>query len=343
MVIPETKYLPDDSLVNMVGAIVRMSEAVRLSVGKESLASRKVTTTTEGGDEGGAMDLPPISAASAAWLESMLVDIALRNRDRLMIIWPLLRSHYLASLAQAVAPTSYVTERRLQGLLKLTTRLLSRDHFAGLLVELLGQILLANEPTVSQSMELLAAASRDPYDDDYLQTKRAVAGKSKSGFHFDDFAGVVAAGMFRILTQNVELLPFLSIEQWETLFLIIAKCSASDPFASFKSFETLAWLLHEPRLIASVPVFCVIAIQPLVTNVHAQAFVSLGAVSLLKYLHTRLEGLVTDLSHAAGDDLEMDHANLDGGVWKVCDASPVCLFISLWSDIDDDFSVLSYC
>jgi hypothetical protein len=56
----------------------------------------------------------------------------------------------------------------------------------------------------------------------------------------------------------------------------------------------MAWLLHEPRLIASVPVFCIIAVKPLVFNRQAPIFVSTGAVKLLKYLHTRLEALIQD-------------------------------------------------
>jgi hypothetical protein len=307
MVIPETKYLPDSSLVDMVTAIIRMSEDAKISS-----SSPKIPHAVN--DDESILELPPVSAASAAWLENILVDIALRNRERLMIIWPLLRAHYVNTLSHGVVVTSYITERRIQGLLKLTARLLSREHLASILVELLGQVFLANEPNISQSMEILVAASRDPYDEDYLQNARAARA---SGLNFEEFAGVIAAGMFRVLTQNVDLLPFLSIEQWESLFVIIAKSSAADSFSSFKSFETLAWLLHEPRLIASVPVFCVIAIQPLVTNVRAQSFVSLGAVSLLKYLHTRLEVLVTDLSQSAGDDLDLDH-HMDGGVWKKC-------------------------
>jgi hypothetical protein len=309
IVIPETKYLPDSSLIDMVTAIIRMSEDAKVS-------SSRPKSPQSAYDDESALDLPPISAASAAWLENILVDIALRNRERLLIIWPLLRAHYVNTLGQGVVISSYITERRVQGLLKLAARLLSRDHYGSILVELLGQVFLANEPNMSQSMEILVSASRDPYDEDFLQNAGAAKSVS-SGLAFEEFAGVIAAGMFRILTQNVDLLPFLSIEQWETLFVIIAKCSAADSFSSFKSFETLAWLLHEPRLIASVPVFCVIAIQPLVTNVRAQSFVSLGAVSLLKYLHTRLEVLVTDLSHTSGDDLDIDH-HVDGGVWKKC-------------------------
>jgi hypothetical protein len=51
----------------------------------------------------------------------------------------------------------------------------------------------------------------------------------------------------------------------------------------------MAWLLHEPRLRAEVPVFCVMAIRPLLRNKGAPLSVSIGAVQLLSHLHTRLE------------------------------------------------------
>ena len=57
----------------------------------------------------------------------------------------------------------------------------------------------------------------------------------------------------------------------------------------------MAWLLHEPRLISSVPVFCIMAIKPLIINHSAPVFVSTGAVRLLKYLHTRLEALLPEI------------------------------------------------
>jgi hypothetical protein len=43
--------------------------------------------------------------------------------------------------------------------------------------------------------------------------------------------------MWRILTQNVDLLPVLSLEQWETLFKIISYNASAGSFAAFKSFE----------------------------------------------------------------------------------------------------------
>jgi hypothetical protein len=65
-------------------------------------------------------------------------------------------------------------------------------------------------------------------------------------------------------------------------------------FASIKAFESMAWLLHEPRLRAEVPVFCIVALKPLLLAANAPLTVSLGAVQLLSHLHTRLEVLIKD-------------------------------------------------
>ena len=53
-------------------------------------------------------------------------------------------------------------------------------------------------------------------------------------------------------------------------------------------FQSMAWLLHEPRLIAKVPVFCIIGVKPLLRNQQAPLSVSIGAVHLLTHLHTHL-------------------------------------------------------
>jgi hypothetical protein len=43
--------------------------------------------------------LPPPTEASTAWLEMVLVESSMRNRDRMGIIWPIVSKHYLTSFA----------------------------------------------------------------------------------------------------------------------------------------------------------------------------------------------------------------------------------------------------
>ncbi len=50
------------------------------------------------------------SACSCAWMEMVLVEVSLRNRDRFATIWPVVGRHYCATL-NAAAYLSYITER----------------------------------------------------------------------------------------------------------------------------------------------------------------------------------------------------------------------------------------
>lgn len=80
----------------------------------------------------------------------------------------------------------------------------------------------------------------------------------------------------------------------------------------------MAWLLHEPRLIAKVPVFCIIGVKPLLRNDLAPLSVSIGAVHLLTHLHARLEVLIKDNGDDGAEHDYDDH--LDGEtpvLWEV--------------------------
>lgn len=52
-----------------------------------------------------------VSKASVAWYEMLLVEVALRNRDRFGSLWPILSQHYARTLSEQQAHFSYVTER----------------------------------------------------------------------------------------------------------------------------------------------------------------------------------------------------------------------------------------
>jgi hypothetical protein len=80
------------------------------------------------------------SSATIAWLEMVLVEISLRNRDRFQTFWPILKHHYIRVLSGSQASLSYITERRVLGVLKICTRMISRDHFSGTILEVLGRI-----------------------------------------------------------------------------------------------------------------------------------------------------------------------------------------------------------
>ena len=47
----------------------------------------------------------------------------------------------------------------------------------------------------------------------------------------------IASGIWTLLTLNVDALPQMPLEQWQTLFGIIAETGAVGSFAAVKSFE----------------------------------------------------------------------------------------------------------
>lgn len=57
-----------------------------------------------------ACNLPNSSSSSRSWMEMVIVDAALRNRDRFIIYLPVLASHYERTLSAAKS-LSFVTER----------------------------------------------------------------------------------------------------------------------------------------------------------------------------------------------------------------------------------------
>lgn len=97
--------------------------------------------------------LPPPSEASSAWLEMVLVEAALRNRDRMSLIWPMISAHYSRPFGEdesIITSSSYLEghpvilshsiDRRVTGVFKLATRLLSRSQLCGPIIHLLADI-----------------------------------------------------------------------------------------------------------------------------------------------------------------------------------------------------------
>ena len=270
-----------------------------------------------------ASNMPQPSESSRCWLEMILVETSLRNRDRFSLLWPIISKHYEKTLGNVnsigtvttgaateattrtvdtVVKFDYSTERRVVGLFKIATRMLARKKVSSSLLELLGNLFTSPMDGKDEKMDRSNDAVKHPQS---LPKELLV-----------EMSGQIAAGMFRLLTLNVSVLPVLTLEQWQTLFDVISVTASAGGFASIKSFESMAWLLHEPRLRAEVPVFCVVAIKPLLRNTNAPMSVSVGAVQLLSHLHTRLEVLVKDETE---EESEMGYDNSDTPVlWESC-------------------------
>merc|ERR1711871_99444 len=318
--VSDTRFMTEEILQDFTASLVDMTEVVIETVQKDNSNEETGSRPSEDVMDPSiaelnifvasvASNLPPPSESSRCWLEMILVETSLRNRDRFSLLWPIISKHYETTLGtvnsistvttgapgeitgDSIVKFDYSTERRVVGLFKIATRMLARKKVSASLLELLGN--LFTSPT----------NRKDQTDrgDDGVKFPQCLPKKL-----LIEMAGQIAAGMVRLLTLNVSVLPILTLEQWQTLFDIISITASAGGFASIKSFESMAWLLHEPRLRAEVPVFCVVAIKPLLRNINAPVSVSVGAVQLLSHLHTRLEVLVKD-----ENEVDMGYDNSD--------------------------------
>ena len=297
--VAESKYFSDDILLGFVRALsAQTAEAEAEAEAKAERGSDAAGQSPAGGTLISARDgaqsptqclplstddvignilsceVPLPSPASAAWQENVLVDVALRNRDRFSLLWPVLREHYLRGL-NSRRQLTYVVERRVVAIFKIAERMLSRGEHTKAILSLLASLFVVPQ----------AASFRGSVQPGASPLKPSL---------LRDVSGQVSTGLWRVVTRNVESLPRLGMEQWQILFDIISFCAGAGGYASIKAFETMAWLLHEPRLRAEVPVFCVVGIRPLLCSTGVPRIVSVGAVKLLTHLHMRLEVLVKD-------------------------------------------------
>ena len=291
--------MSESALQDFVVALITM-----LEMEKPHEITRRVATSQNEADDvslvglqavvAACMDrMPPPSESSRCWLEMILVQTTLQNNERFALLWPLISAHYSKMLGrESHVPFDYSTERRVVGLFKIASKMLgTKKTYSASILALIGSIF-----TVSSELRMdriLLEAERNAMD----KKDSDISLKGPQPLPMDllvEMSGQVAAGMFQLLSTNITFLPLLALEQWQILFDGISLTAAAGGYASIKAFETMAWLLHEPRLRAEVPVFCVVAVKPLLKNIKVPVPVSIGAVNLLYHLHTRLEVLVKD-------------------------------------------------
>lgn len=287
--VSDTKFFPDKVLLSFIESILYLNELpVVASSTSEDAAHMPVVL------QGLITDIPSVSISSAAWLENLLVAVLIRNRDRFQLLWPLVQKHY-SSLGQA-KKLSYVLERRVVGILKISERMMSRSQHTEAMISFLGSLFA---PSETLSLSPADVEVTEPLSENIMV----------------DVSGQMASGLWRILTMNVEMIPLLGLEYWQIIFDMLAFCSSTGGYASVKAFESLAWLLYERRLQAEVPVFCVVGIKPLLNNNKVPTSISIGAVKLLSHLHTRLDVLVKDEGSSSNTTEEEDSDR--SAVWEV--------------------------
>ena len=291
--ITDTKFMDEGSLLRLLRQVVTTAEKDPATIAPrgQTPANLNVESVKRVLEDYSAT-LPGLSASTISWLEVLMIDIALRNRDRFSLVWPVLSGHYKRTLCPTKGTqleVNYIVERRVTGLLKLVARMLSRRHLTAAMIAIMKDIFVSGQTGF-----------------DKLQ-------------YFRPYAAQISAGLWSIMTNNIAVLPLLQLEEWQTLFDVLEIGSAAGDYASAKAFEAMAFLLHEPRLRSEVPIFCLVAIKPLL-NCDVSESVAVGAVRLLVHLHSRLEILI-DADSKVDDDSSKDDGDDEpslGMLWESC-------------------------
>lgn len=236
------------------------------------------------------------SSSTVAWLESVIIEISLRNRDRIAtLIWPLLNQHYRVTIGgginegypdqsnskscRIISPValSYSLERRVAGVFKIATKMLSRggdelrDDIMSLLQDLFVVVSGGGITTVTPGATVVSDFN-PPKPTEYAGNASEKGSTHTVEITLDDSMGAgvnavvvsetevalsnsfsspndmaqtpaqtlsnqIAGHMWKFLTGNVSVLPLLSLKQWQTIFDIINATAGADQYAAVKSFE----------------------------------------------------------------------------------------------------------
>lgn len=149
----QTKFLPDDALLAFVSALISLCEGDYNPDGTDSSSSSGSTVDPAvdefvcNGSRKTAQEIirscavPPPSQSNptplgtSAFAEVLLCEVALRNRDRITAIFPLLEEHYKLTLGRQKTCTFH-TEKAATGLLRICNRFADKPALFSSLVQL---------------------------------------------------------------------------------------------------------------------------------------------------------------------------------------------------------------
>ena len=127
-----------------------------------------------------------------------------------------------------IAINLFSINRRIVGLFKIATRMLARKKVSSSLLDLFGALFIVSRK--AEHSELSITTNPNIPNDRILPMP----------IPHDllvEVAGQIAAGMWRLLTLNVSVLPVLTLEQWQILFDIISMTASAGGYATIKAFE----------------------------------------------------------------------------------------------------------
>ena len=259
-----------------------------------------------------------LSPASEAFAEVLICEIALKNRDRLSVIWhKVLKDHYHKRLGKeqpALVSSSDSNDQKVQnsatpgiekcvtGLLRICACAVKREHVGS---------------DVLTSLILVC-----PSIDDHPRPVHVDLGRH------------IGEGLWRIC-RNVDSLSQLSVDAWQGLLGLAEWCAAigghvevdpegrpgglasDDP--ALLSYRSLHLILHSPELKDIIPFSAVRSIRAVIIAGERARFpkLNIAGLDLLHALHTSVESRALPNSQGSDEKVEISTATTDA-LWTGC-------------------------
>ena len=315
--VSESRFIDQKGLQDMLIALVEIADkAEKTRVGSESSNTEGVMVDSTAS----ASDIFAISPASEAFAEVLICEIALKNRDRLGMLWQkVLKEHYERKLGRRrqalfsspdsefqARPTfpSPGIEKCVSGFLRISACAVMREN--------VGSDVLA-------SLSLLC-----PFGNE--------GPPSIAGDHLNKHLG---EGLWRIC-RNIDGMRQLDANGWQGLLGLVEWCASiggrslqpggsgtgrsaglaeEDP--ALQAYRSLHLLLHAPELSGVVPYTVVRSIRTVIIAGERASFpkLSIAGLDLLQILRTRKESLTPQSTEEAG--MKASPA-LDDDFWINC-------------------------
>jgi len=293
--VSETRFLDVEGVKTLLLALVGLIRDANLLKSYEKKAEGKVFDRC--GDASATVSAILISPASEALAEVLLCEIALKNRDRIRILWDAcLKEHYYERLRRsktsetdAMLPGVSIMlspgiEKCLTGLLRICYHTVNRED--------------VNEDVLESLTVLYPPEVRQ-----FASTKR---------LNFDKH---LAEGVWRICCDGVDGLRNASAKKgWQSLIGLITYCatkgepivvakgsksnSLSDDDPAFKAFRCLHLILNSEDISNAVPFEVVHGVREIISAGERQNCpkLSIAGLDLLLILHSKLQPLTSESS-----------------------------------------------
>lgn len=283
----------------------------------------------------------PISPASEAFAEILLCEIALKNRDRISLIWnTVLRKHYVERLGVdgLGAPRQFDLSQESQGDL--------RDGHAAQTTRATVLTLPSIEKCATGLLRICCwTVHRDEIANDVISTLKVLCPPGR-GRHWPIGGRLsldkhLAEGLWRIC-RNVDALRQLNNEGWDALLGLVQWCATrgehiptslghtgglSEDDPALQAFRSIHLMLHATELKDVVPFGVVGSIRSLIIGADKQNCpkLTVAGLDLLSLLHARLESLIVLTSSPGnGKNATKDTSGSAGGeMWAISSWLPV--------------------